>query len=81
MDLYNNEVGRRIAVENPDASPEELADLVEQAVENGEMMVIGDDLKLHYSDELPRDAAAPSNDRLPSGPRNPGKEVEAPYTV
>lgn len=81
MDLHNNEVGRRIARENPDASPEQLADLVEQAVDNGEMVVIGKDLKLHYSNEVPRDAAAPSNAELPAGPRNPGKEVEPPYTV
>jgi hypothetical protein len=45
------------------------------------MLVIGQDLKLHYSNEIPRDAAAPANDKLPSGPRNPGKEVEPPYTV
>ncbi|MBL8951893.1 MAG: hypothetical protein JNK82_14010 [Myxococcaceae bacterium] len=81
MDLHNNEVGRRIARENPDASPEEMADLIQKAVENGEMVVIGQDLKLHYSNEIPVDAAAPKNDRLPMGPRNPGKEVEPPYTV
>ena len=32
MDLYNNQIGRQIAVNNPDASPEQLADLVEQLV-------------------------------------------------
>lgn len=52
MDLYNNEVGRRIATENPDASPEELADLVQQAVENGEMLVIGSDGELAWSDQV-----------------------------
>lgn len=40
MDLYNNELGRNIAVANPDASPEELAGLVEQAVNNGDTVVI-----------------------------------------
>ena len=40
MDLYNNELGRSIAVANPDASPEELAGLVEQAVNNGDTVVI-----------------------------------------
>ncbi|WP_429001295.1 DUF6973 domain-containing protein [Vandammella animalimorsus] len=40
MDLYNNEVGRRIPMENPNASPQELADLVQDAVKNGEMVVI-----------------------------------------
>ncbi|WP_211273057.1 DUF6973 domain-containing protein, partial [Streptomyces albus] len=40
MDLHNNEVGRRIAREHPDAGEEELADLVEKAVRDGEMVVI-----------------------------------------
>lgn len=52
MDLYNNEVGRRIAVEHPDAGPEELADLVEQAVRDGEMVVIPPDGGVTYSDQL-----------------------------
>lgn len=40
MDLYNNELGRQIAVNNPDATPEELANLVEQAVNGGDSVVI-----------------------------------------
>lgn len=43
MDLYNNEVGRQIAVDNPNASPEELADLVQQAVNDGDTVVIRPD--------------------------------------
>lgn len=43
MDLYNNEVGRKIALANPDASPAELADLVEQAVRRGDTVVIAPD--------------------------------------
>ncbi|BBZ09590.1 hypothetical protein MDOR_37590 [Mycolicibacterium doricum] len=43
MDLWNNEVGRRIAAANPDASPEQLAGMVEQAVRNGETVVIRPD--------------------------------------
>lgn len=53
MDLYNNEVGRRIAIENPDASPEELAGLVEQAVADGEMVVIDGNGDLAWSDGVP----------------------------
>lgn len=53
MDLYNNEVGRRIAVENPDASAEELEQLVVRAVENGEMVVVDEDKQLTYSNETP----------------------------
>ncbi len=40
MDLYNNELGRQIAVDNPDATPAELADLVEQAVSNGDTVIV-----------------------------------------
>ncbi|MGP3991606.1 DUF6973 domain-containing protein [Streptomyces sp. 3N207] len=40
MDLYNNELGRRIAQDHPDASEEELADLVEKAVRDGDTVVV-----------------------------------------
>lgn len=53
MDLYNNEVGRNIAVTHPDASPEELAELVQQAVNNGETVVVRPDGQgLAWSDQL-----------------------------
>lgn len=53
MDLYNNEVGRRIATENPNASDEELANLVQQAVENGELLVINSQGDLAWSNDVP----------------------------
>jgi len=53
MDLYNNEVGRRIASEHPDADEEELARLVQQAVDGGELVVVDKDLHLAYSDQVP----------------------------
>lgn len=40
MDLHNNEVGRRIAMENPNATDEELANLIMQAVERGELKTL-----------------------------------------
>ncbi|MFC6015189.1 DUF6973 domain-containing protein [Plantactinospora solaniradicis] len=52
MDLHNNEVGRRIAAANPDADPDELARLVEAAVHNGEMVVVGQDGQLVRSNEV-----------------------------
>ncbi|SMO45749.1 DUF6973 domain-containing protein [Paracoccus laeviglucosivorans] len=52
MDLYNNEVGRRIARENPDADDKQLADKVAEAVRNGEMLVIGSDGNLAWSDQV-----------------------------
>ncbi|WP_436493484.1 DUF6973 domain-containing protein [Actinokineospora sp. HUAS TT18] len=53
MDLHNNEVGRRIAEEHPGASREELSAYVEQAVRDGEMVVIGPDGNLVRSNEVP----------------------------
>jgi hypothetical protein len=54
MDLYNNEVGRNIAAANPDATPAQLADLVEQAVKNGDTVVIAPGgEKLAWSDTIP----------------------------
>jgi hypothetical protein len=53
MDLYNNEVGRRIAVENPNASPEQLAQLVKEALDNGELLVIDSNGRLAWSDQVP----------------------------
>lgn len=43
MDLYNNEVGQQIAAANPDASPEELANKVQDAVQNGDTVVVRTD--------------------------------------
>jgi hypothetical protein len=57
MDLHNNQVGLRIARENPDASSGDLSDLVMQAVRDGEMVVIAEvdgQERLVYSDEVPR---------------------------
>ncbi|WP_375404389.1 DUF6973 domain-containing protein [uncultured Sphingomonas sp.] len=52
MDLYNNEVGRRVATENPRATPEQLADLVKQALDAGELVVIGRNGHLNWSDAV-----------------------------
>jgi hypothetical protein len=52
MDLFNNEVGRRIASEHPDADPEELATLVEQAVRRGDTVVVDANGDLRYSSDV-----------------------------
>jgi hypothetical protein len=52
MDLYNNEVGRRIAVENPGASDADLQRLVGDAMANGELLVIDKDGNLKWSDQI-----------------------------
>jgi hypothetical protein len=40
MDRYNNIIGRKIASENLDASDEQLAELIKQAITGGQMLVI-----------------------------------------
>jgi hypothetical protein len=52
MDLYNNELGRRIATQNPNASLEELQELVAEAIRNGEALVIDGSGELVYSDQV-----------------------------
>lgn len=52
MDLYNNEVGRRIAVENPGASDAELQALVVDALRDGELVVLDADGDLAWSDRV-----------------------------
>jgi hypothetical protein len=67
MDLYNNEVGRRIGEEHPFASNDELADYVEEALRNGELIVIAEDSTLRWSDA---DGATGLADPGPSLPGN-----------
>ena len=50
MDLHNNEVGRQLAQEHPDATPAEMSQLVQQAVRDGRMVVIDDTGRLVPSD-------------------------------
>lgn len=72
MDLYNNEVGRSIADANPGASREELAGLVEQAVRDGQMVVVAPDGEsLVYSDQI-----ASSETGIAEGPAAEGKDPE-----
>ncbi|WP_146007714.1 MULTISPECIES: hypothetical protein [unclassified Brachybacterium] len=73
MDLYNNEVGRRIAAENPGASDAELADLVEQAVANGEMVVIDSQGNLVPSNAV---TAEQTGAPAPGAPEAPGHPQE-----
>ncbi|MBR0662904.1 LysM peptidoglycan-binding domain-containing protein [Roseomonas hellenica] len=68
MDLYNNEVGRRIQAENPDASDGELATLVQQSIERGEMLVVDSHGNLAWSDQVP----VGEHGRAPAGGDRPG---------
>jgi hypothetical protein len=51
MDLYNNELGREIAEANPDATPQELAELIFSAIQRGEALVIDRRGELVFSNE------------------------------
>ena len=67
MDLFNNEVGRRIAAAHPDANPDELATLVEQAIRRGGTVVIDGNGDLRYSNEVTPDATGTANDPARDG--------------
>ncbi len=54
MDLYNNEVGRSIGAANRNASPEQLANLVEQSLNQGKLVVIDRNGSLEWSDRVVR---------------------------
>lgn len=71
MDLHNNEVGQRIALQNPDASQEELRGLVEQAVRDGEMVVVGTDERLDHSDQVDLGDTRPTSKDHPWPTDNP----------
>ncbi|MFK0039869.1 WXG100 family type VII secretion target [Paenarthrobacter sp. NPDC090517] len=71
MDLYNNEVGRNVAIANPDASAEELADLIEDAVNNGDTVVVGPDLLPHPSNEVPAERTGDAGNADPAPGEDP----------
>ncbi|MFA5965968.1 MAG: hypothetical protein WC804_18275 [Sphingomonas sp.] len=52
MDLYNNEVGRKIAEDHPDASDQQLAILVRDALRRGKLVVINQNGRLAWSDKV-----------------------------
>lgn len=54
MDLYNNEVGRSIGAANRNATPDQLANLVEQALNQGKLTVIDSAGNLEWSDRVAR---------------------------
>jgi hypothetical protein len=54
MDLYNNSIGIKIGAANPNASPKQLANLVEQAVNQGKTIVIDRNGTIEWSDRVGR---------------------------
>jgi hypothetical protein len=73
MDLHNNSIGRSIAVANPNASEDLLAELVGQAVADGRTVVIDGSGNLIYSDQLKlENTGRPAEVRLPGAPAPTG---------
>ncbi|CAN5283818.1 hypothetical protein BH10PSE15_BH10PSE15_14610 [soil metagenome] len=54
MDLYNNEVGRKIAAANSSATRPQLADKVLEALNRGELVVVDKDGRLAWSNTVAR---------------------------
>ncbi len=74
MDLYNNSVGRQIAAAHPNASQEELAGYVREAVDQGKVLVIDKNGALAWSNGVPvgqtghvQDGPLPGKDPQPHG--------------
>jgi hypothetical protein len=71
MDLYNNELGRQVAIAHPNVSREELANLVEQAVRNGDAVVIDGNGNLVYSNTVPPGQTGEADDPPTEGGKDP----------
>ncbi len=77
MDLYNNEVGLRIATDNPDAEPDELADRVREALEQGDLVVVDRDNDLAWSDQVPLHGHGNVEDEPPLAGGRPAEGAES----
>ncbi|WP_406233222.1 DUF6973 domain-containing protein [Nocardia sp. NBC_01009] len=62
MDLYNNEIGRKIALANPDASQEQLQDLVKDAVDRGDTVLINQNQSLSFTNQVGQGQAVDSSE-------------------
>ncbi|AOW94144.1 hypothetical protein BFN03_19585 [Rhodococcus sp. WMMA185] len=70
MDLYNNELGRRLALEHPDATPQEMQQIVLDAINGGEAIVMDGFGHIGWSDDVPVGVSQPPSSidvPLPSG--------------
>ncbi|MGO1070472.1 DUF6973 domain-containing protein [Lysobacter sp. CA199] len=73
MDLYNNKIGREIGAANPNVSAEKLADLVEQSLNQGKLVMIDRNGQLEWSDRVTKGQHGLAPDGvLPPHLRTPG---------
>lgn len=78
MDMYNNEVGRKIAKDNPNASEARLRALILDAIKRGELVVV-DGKRLNWSDRVPlSDAFNPFPDSPVPSQVGPGYPASPP---
>lgn len=68
MDLHNNEVGRRIARDNPYVSDAKMGDLIEQAVRDGKMVVMDSNGNLVPSNAVGPTQTGHERDNAPALP-------------
>ena len=76
MDLHNNGVGIQVVRDNPDASDEEIARKIKEAVENGDTVVVDKQGNLEWSDRVSQGKTGhPSDGELPG--KDPGEPDES----
>ena len=77
MDLYNNEVGRNIAMQHPDANDQELAELVMDALNDGRLIVIDGNGGLAWSDQVAWGQTGYADDLPAQGVIDPAGEADS----
>ncbi|MFC3964396.1 DUF6973 domain-containing protein [Nocardia jiangsuensis] len=55
MDLYNNSIGRQVAIDNPDATPEQLQSLIMDRIRAGDAIVLDSTGQIEWSDRVALD--------------------------
>ncbi len=73
MDLYNNELGRRIAAENPKASLKEIQDIIGKAIDDGKAMIINRNGDLVFSNQETLGNTGTADDAPAGGGTKPPK--------
>ena len=78
MDLYNNELGRRIATEHPDASPASWPTWSSRPSRDGDAVVIDHDGDLAFSDHVRAGPAPATPTTVPPPDQQPHPDDRQP---
>ncbi len=74
MDLHNNNLGIQLVRNNPNASPEEIARMIEDAINNGDAVVVDSNGNLAWSDQVPQGQTGhPADGQPPLPGKDPGE--------